>query len=468
MTKEMFFSIPGTTQIAEDNGSKYWLFHIHVNGVLHSKVRYRHLAEFHEKLKGEFGDHVPSKLFPGKKLFGLTPDQLEERRNLLENYIQIISQDGAIFSSGIFKNFLLASQKATRKAKIEEVDLDIYLMNGNKFAINVLSTDETEEVLEIAMQKIGLSPHLFHYFALCLMKCGKEDQQVGEVVRILQDFESPYLSLKATKESHKIAIRKSYWSLKYDDDIMNDRIALNLLFVQVVNDMDRGWISMNEEEKKRLITLKEAGSKKEFLRMAQGLKFYGFFQFKTCNCDYPKEDSKALFAMGERELNMRVVTDENTIKEGKFAVPKIRCWRLSTKENELDSVVQPQLQFSFEYLFSKEEIKWIDVQSDQGIMMSMCLQGIVDEIVREREGRPMKMRKSRRRSDASSTSSHSSKSSPKPASPAPATSELHDFVSPDAFAVAAPKSITAKVQELLGKKFTPSNEVFEDIGDDDL
>ena len=25
----------------------------------------------------------------------------------------------------------------------------------------------------------------------------------------------------------------SYWSLKYDDDIMNDRIALNLLFVQV-------------------------------------------------------------------------------------------------------------------------------------------------------------------------------------------------------------------------------------------
>lgn len=34
--------------------------------------------------------------------------------------------------------------------------------------------------LQIAMQKIGLSPHLFHYFALCLMKCGKEDQQVGE------------------------------------------------------------------------------------------------------------------------------------------------------------------------------------------------------------------------------------------------------------------------------------------------
>lgn len=53
--------------------------------------------------------------------------------------------------------------KATRKAKIEEVDLDIYLMNGNKFAINVLSTDETEEVLEV---RKNLVTKLIKYMAL--------------------------------------------------------------------------------------------------------------------------------------------------------------------------------------------------------------------------------------------------------------------------------------------------------------
>ena len=32
----------------------------------------------------------------------------------------------------------------------EDVELDIYLMNGNKFTISVLSTDETDEVLEVS------------------------------------------------------------------------------------------------------------------------------------------------------------------------------------------------------------------------------------------------------------------------------------------------------------------------------
>ena len=65
------------------------------------------------QLKHEFGSQVPSKHFPGKKLFGLTPDQLEERRHLLENFFQLLSQDGEILSSITFKNFFLAAQKVS-------------------------------------------------------------------------------------------------------------------------------------------------------------------------------------------------------------------------------------------------------------------------------------------------------------------------------------------------------------------
>ena len=55
----------------------------------------------------------------------------------------------------------------------ENVNLDVYLMNGNKVTIEVSSTDQTDDVLEIAMKKIGLTEKFFYYFALYLVQ--KED-----------------------------------------------------------------------------------------------------------------------------------------------------------------------------------------------------------------------------------------------------------------------------------------------------
>ena len=40
-----------------------------------------------------------------------------------------------------------------------------------------------------------------------------------------------------------------------------------------MDDVERGWIVMNEKERKRLIALKEAGSKKEVNRHANKIDF---------------------------------------------------------------------------------------------------------------------------------------------------------------------------------------------------
>lgn len=55
------------------------------------------------------------------------------------------------------------------------------------------------------------------------------------VVRILQEFECPYISLKALDERrlYKIVLRKAYWDQSLDKIVMNHRIGLNLLQVQV-------------------------------------------------------------------------------------------------------------------------------------------------------------------------------------------------------------------------------------------
>ena len=58
--------------------------------------------------------------------------------------------------------------------------------------------------------------------------------------------------------------------------------------------------------------------------------------------------------------------------------------------NDVDANKE-KLQFAFEYLFGKDELKWVTIESDQAIMMSMALQGIVDEILREKRGEGIRL-----------------------------------------------------------------------------
>lgn len=46
-----------------------------------------------------------------------------------------------------------------------------------------------------------------------------------------------------------------------------------------------------------------------------------------------------------------------------------------------------QYELSFEYLVSKDTLKWITISSDQAIFISISLQGVVDELVSKRDGR---------------------------------------------------------------------------------
>ena len=92
------------------------------------------------------------------------------------------------------------------------------------------------------------------------------------VVRQLQEFESPYISLKAATDqqqggAHRIVLRKAYWESTRDDELLEDRITMNLLYVQAVNDVERGWVIANKEQRRQLGTLQQRNSKKEVRNM---------------------------------------------------------------------------------------------------------------------------------------------------------------------------------------------------------
>lgn len=456
----MHFSIPDTADILDPKGSSYTVFNIHINGVYHCSVRYRQFNDFYTQLKKEFGASIlPS--FPPKKLLPLTPSQLDERRFELERFIQQVSQISTIANSPIFNGFLLNAQQESQHERPEDASLDVYLANGHKITVKIQSTDQTEDVLEAVASHIELSDQFVYYFGLFLV-C-KDSASDSSIVRKLQDFESPFISLKSSlgAGTHWIVLRKTYWDSAYDEDLLDDRVSMNLLYVQAENDVDRSWVTVTKEQSNRLASLQQRGSKKEYLRFVRTLKYYGHIIFKPCMTDYPTPDTKVLIAAGNRELNFRLQLKDGE-KEIGFKVTRMRCWRISSGAFEQNGSRYggSRLELAFEYLMAKNKLQWITLFSTQAILMSMCLQGMVDELIMKKEGRRFKRPQDRGKSSGKSGSLVRLPSSPTEHN-GPEISET-----PPLIRLPGPyPSANSKVPMSMGFN---ENNAFDGIRDDDL
>jgi len=392
-------------------------------------VRYSQLLGLHEQLRKEYGANVlPA--FPPKKLFSLTPAEVEQRREQLEKYMQAVRQDPLLGSSETFNSFLRRAQQETQQVPTEEVSLEVLLSNGQKVLVNVLTSDQTEDVLEVrhlyftaplpphprvpglgvigtsqydelyllpysqaVAAKLDLPDDLIGYFSLFLVR-EKEDGTFS-FVRKLQEFELPYVSVTSLRsQEYKIVLRKSYWDSAYDDDVMENRVGLNLLYAQTVSDIERGWILVTKEQHRQLKSLQEKVSKKEFLRLAQTLRHYGYLRFDACVADFPEKDCPVVVSAGNSELSLQLRLPGQQLREGSFRVTRMRCWRVTS------SVPLPsggtsspgrgrgevRLELAFEYLMSKDRLQWVTITSPQAIMMSICLQSMVDELMVKKSG----------------------------------------------------------------------------------
>ncbi|XP_075772394.1 sorting nexin-17 isoform X3 [Pelodiscus sinensis] len=350
----MHFSIPETESRGAEGGAAYVAYNIHVNGVLHCRVRYSQLLGLHEQLRKEYGANVVP-AFPPKKLFTLTPAEVEQRREQLEKYMQAVRQDPVLGGSETFNSFLRKAQQAVAS-------------------------------------KLDLPEDLVGYFSLFLAREAKDG--AFSFVRKLQEFELPYVSVTSLRNpEYKIILRKSYWDSAYDDDVMEQRVGLNLLYAQTVSDIERGWILVTKEQHRQLKSLQEKVSKKEFIRLAQTLKYYGYLKFEPCITDFPEKGCQVVVSAGNNELNFQVRLPSDQIKEGSFKVTRMRCWRVTssvpTSSGPLGSSpgkAEVKLELAFEYLMSKDRLQWVTITSPQAIMLSICLQSMVDELMVKKSG----------------------------------------------------------------------------------
>ncbi|CAI9604527.1 unnamed protein product [Staurois parvus] len=187
---------------------------------------------------------------------------------------------------------------------------------------------------------------------------------------------------------------------------MESRVGLNLLYAQTVSDIERGWIQVNKEQHRQLKSLQEKVSKKEFIQLAQTLKYYGYLKFEPCITDFPEKGCHVIVSAGNNELNFQVKLPNEQMKEGSFKVTRMRCWRVtSSVRHPLSSngagspnKTEARLELAFEYLMSKDRLQWITISSPQAIMMSICLQSMVDELMVKKSGGTIKKMSRKRQS----------------------------------------------------------------------
>lgn len=378
----MHFSIPDTQEFTNGAGNAYVGYNIHINGLFHCTVRYKQLHNLHEQLSKDLDISLP--VFPPKKFFPLTVSQQEERRLALERYIQSIGQNVAINNSEILNGFLLNAQQETIGGLSESETLDIFLMNGSKISLNISTGEHSGQVLKEVYKHVNLIKKYHSYFTLFIIT--QEDSGDIKLLRKLQDFESPFITYRNMHTmGAKIVLRRNYWDMTYDLELLDDSVALNLLCIQTTAEIRGSWISVTKESWHRLENLEKSGDKKEYLNVARTLKYYGYTQFAPCFCDYPQHGSRVLLAIGRNELNLRILSSEDK-HEVAFKVSRMRCWRITTMQDGTDHCEDNNeciLELSFEYLVARNELQWITIASEQAILMSVCLQAMIDELLQK-------------------------------------------------------------------------------------
>lgn len=349
---------------------------------------------------------TPPCLRSPKRLLPLSNSQLETRRAALEHYLQIIGQDSRIARLSYLQQFLQRSQLDTALSECtvsseneqQQLQVEVYSSSSSNNAVgevqllvNCHVQQNASAVLLSVCRILQLPDELMQFFCLYLMRkveSEESDSQIGSpddppsvlLLRRLMDFESPFIT-RLHAQPCQLLLRTCYWNARWDAKLLSNSVALKLLYNQTLSDVAREWIICTPEMRRQLCSLQLQSRPLQYLDLVRQLPSYGCLQFGVAQVDYPEVDTQALVTIGNRELSLRTARGAK-IYETKFRVTRMRCWRVSAMHNTFESRDQPtQLQLSFEYLMSKQTLRWITITSQQAMLMSVSLQAMVDELL---------------------------------------------------------------------------------------
>ncbi|XP_029447666.1 sorting nexin-31 isoform X2 [Rhinatrema bivittatum] len=367
----MHFSIPVTEELLDAFGGRYVLYSVYLEGFLLCKVRYSQLHRWDEQLRRVFGSSLP--LFPPKFYLAMTKSMTAERRLQLEQYLQNVAVTPHIASSEIFIGFLKKLQLDTFRILTEKTSLNVYLANGRKIAVDIQTSDTAERVLEVVFYQLEISRDLAGYFSLFVIQDGSNGD--FSVMKRVVDFELPYVTLWSMKaEQYKLGIRKWYMNPSLDKTLMNCRAAVNLIYIQALQEIERSWLKPTLGQKQKLEL--EKNNKVKFLELMQEVQHYGYLHLSPCICDYPEPNCFVRVYVGNEEISCCITLPSNKVEEVSFNINRMRCWQVSFLGSDLGGGQKLELKFEYHEF---DTWRWITIYTEQAFLLSSCLRKILSE-----------------------------------------------------------------------------------------
>lgn len=361
-------SIPETSQVSFD-GETYVVYNIYIEEKHICSRRYKEFANLHNKLKKEFREFQFPK-FPGKWPFHLSDQQLENRRKTLESYLEKVVSVRVIGESNFMDEFLKSSDNHITDGDEEDgsikVELRVSLPDDSVTTVAVLKSERTDVVFEALVEKLNLGQENWSNFALFeIMEDGFE--------RKLEKNEFPhtvYIRSYSALSSTSLALRKWNFTLAREAEMVNDEIALNLLYSQAVSEVRRRKL-LPGKKVQQLRELQSMNKKKEYLDVARALEGYGTEVFPHCACD-ARKSGHVIVSISIESFRLQACSDqgERQDQEHTFNWEELSQW-------EAD---QEAMAFCFEYTKEGKKPRWVKVYSEYFFYMNACVDRIIQEI----------------------------------------------------------------------------------------
>ncbi|XP_059528071.1 sorting nexin-31 isoform X7 [Myotis daubentonii] len=382
---KMHFCIPVSQQRPDALGGRYTLYSVYLDGLLFCRVRYSQLHRWNEQLRRVFGNCLPP--FPPKYYLAMTTSMANERRDQLEHYLQNVTVDPNMLRSDVFVEFLKRVQLDTFSITAKKAALDILLPDGRSMEVEILTSDTAERVLEVVSHKIGLCRELLGYFGLFLIRFCKEGKL--SVMKKLADFELPYVSLRSSElENCKVGLRKWYLDPSLDSMLMDCRAAVNLIYMQAIQDIQGGWAEPTRAQRQKLEALQEEGNQTKFLELSREVRHYGCVQLDPCTCDYPEPGCGAVLSVGNNEISCCVTLPGNQTQHVVFPMSRVKCWQVTFLGTLLDMdgpqrTLNQNLELRFQYS-EESHWQWFVLYTKQAFLLSSCLKKMISEKMAKR------------------------------------------------------------------------------------
>merc|ERR1719167_1738630 len=265
----------------QEAGEKFVVFNVFMAGRHLCSRRYREFVDLHNCLKREFvGFNFPR--LPGKWPFALSEQQLDSRRRGLEIYLERVCAVRVIAESEIIQDFLTESEEDISASPL--VDLKVIVMNEQIVSIKTKRNANANEVFKIVVQKIGLLPENWEFFALFEIV----EHNFERKVQPTEFPHSLYIANYSTAAATCLAVRKWLFHPKVEQELQSDQIALALMFHQAVEDVNRGFVS-TKDRLHQLKSLQDSGKMAGYLAAVRDMDGYGGVVFPHCGADARKD-----------------------------------------------------------------------------------------------------------------------------------------------------------------------------------